>query len=113
MLIEVHSQLGPGHLEATYEEAACHELDLRGVSYARQAPVKISYKGKMVGSGFIDLIVAGKVVLELKSVESLSPTHRAQAGAYLASTGLMLAILANFNTAMMKDGIRRVVRSQQ
>ena len=111
VLIEVHRELGPGHLEGVYEEAVCHELDLRGMPYARQQPVDIWYKGKLVGKGFIDLVVAGKVVLELKSVEQLSPTHRAQVGSYLATTQLQLGILANFNAAMMKDGIRRIVRS--
>jgi GxxExxY protein len=111
VLVEVHSALGPGHLEKVYEEAVCHELDLRGIPFQRQLKVDVFYKGKNVGHGFIDLVVDSKVILELKTVEQLSPTHRSQVGSYLAVTGLQLGILANFNHALMKDGIKRVIRS--
>ena len=112
-LIEVHRWLGPGHLESVYETAVCHELTLRGIPFRRQAPVDVRYKAIGAGTGFIDILVADKIILELKSVEQIIGVHRAQLGAYLTATKLELGLIANFNVELMKDGIKRVVRKQK
>ena len=109
--IEVHRVLGPGLPERVYKEALAHELDLRGISYQLEAPVPIDYKGKRVGEGFLDLLVGGRLVVELKKVETLTNVHRAQAIAYLQATKLRLALLINFNVAVLKDGIKRVIKT--
>ena len=111
VLIEVHKELGPGLSEMMYENAVCHEFDLRGIKYARQVPVAVEYKGKMIGETKLDLIVEGQLILELKTVENLSPVHRAQVICYLHATKLKVALLVNFNVALIKDGIKRIVLS--
>jgi GxxExxY protein len=111
VLIEVHRQLGPGHPEAVYQKSVCFEFEDRGIPVVPQAPVEVFYKGRVVGTGFIDVLVAERIVLELKSVEFISPTHKQQVLSYLAATKLHLGYLANFNVAMMKDGIKRIIRS--
>lgn len=111
VLVEVHRHLGPGHLEATYETAGCHELSLRAIPFERQSPIDVNYKGVLAGKGFVDILVARRVVLELKSVEQIVGVHRAQVGSYL--TALDLGILANFHVERMKDGIKRVVRKRK
>ena len=110
--IEVHRHIGPGHSEIVYRKALSKELLLRGIPHACEVPVTVEYKGEVVGEGYIDILVAGCLVLELKSVEVLNPTHRGQAIGYLAAKGLRLALLMNFNVAVMKDGIKRVVFTQ-
>ena len=108
--IEVHKILGPGLLESAYEECLCHELFLRNISFARQMIVPIEFKGLKLNNGFrLDILVENKVVIELKAVEDLEPIHSAQLYTYLKLTGLHLGLLANFNVALMKDGIRRVI----
>jgi GxxExxY protein len=109
--IEVHSHLGPGLPELSYEAALCHEFDLRGIRYERQVPVDIRYKGKSVGEMRLDSVVEGKLIVELKACESLNPVHRAQCVSYLRATGHQLALLINFNVAILKDGIKRVILS--
>jgi GxxExxY protein len=105
--IEVHKALGPGHNESTYQNAMIHELELRNIPYQTQVPVEVIYRGRIVGAGRIDLLVGGKVILELKSVEQLTDVHRGQLLAYLAAAGLRLGLLLNFNVAMARDGIKR------
>jgi GxxExxY protein len=107
--IEVHRHLGPGLTEEMYEEAYCHELDLLGIQYARQVPVAVMYKQKQIGKTRIDLIVENRVIVELKSCESLGPIHRAQCITYLNVTGKQVALLINFNVAILKDGVKRIV----
>jgi len=107
--MEVHSALGPGLTEEMYEEALCHELDLRGIHYARQVKVYVDYKGKRIGDTRLDLIVEDRLILELKSCERLAPIHRAQCITYLRATGKEVALLINFNVEMLRDGIKRVV----
>ena len=111
VLIEVHRVLGPGLLESMYENAICHEFDLRGINYQRQIPVSVSYKGKPIGETRLDLVVEGRLILELKACESLTDVHRAQVICYLRATGLKLALLVNFNVALLKDGIKRIILS--
>ena len=107
--IEVHRVLGPGLLESVYEEALCVELSLRSIPFVRQPAVNVSYKGHPVGQGRLDMLVGGALVVELKAVEALSQTHKAQVISYLRMTGHQLALLINFNEARLKDGIKRVV----
>jgi GxxExxY protein len=110
--IEVHRVLGPGLLESLYEEALCVELGLRGIRFARQPAVELSYKGHPVGKGRLDLLVDNVLVVELKSVEALNAVHKAQVISYLKTTGYPLALLINFNVRILKDGIVRIIRSE-
>jgi GxxExxY protein len=109
--IEVHRHLGPGYLEFVYQRAMEIELELRGLGTERQVPLELHYKGMIVGRGRIDLVVERRLVVELKSVSALAPIHLAQALSYLRATDLTLALLINFNTTRVRDGIQRVVRS--
>jgi GxxExxY protein len=110
--IEVYRVLGPGFLESVYEDALCVELELRRISFARQQPVAVSYKGHEVGEGRIDLLVGGMLIAELKAVEELAPIHSAQVISYLKMTGYQLGLLINFNVPVLKDGIKRIILSE-
>jgi len=106
----VHTELGPGLLETAYEGCFAHELDLRGVSYQRQLPVPLNYKGKLIEVGFrADVLVEQRLLIELKAVEELVPVHQAQVITYLKLLHLPLGLLINFNTVLIKDGIRRIL----
>lgn len=108
--IEVHRELGPGLLESSYEAAFAHELTLRNIPFVRQKPLKISYKGLQIECGYrIDILADERVVIELKSVEALLPIHEAQLLTYLKLSGCPVGLLMNFNTVVMRDGIRRLV----
>jgi GxxExxY protein len=107
----VHKELGPGLTENLYEEAVCHELDLRGLRYERQVLVDVVYKGKSIGQNRIDLIIEGKLIVELKSCEALNAVHRAQLICYLKLRKLAVGLLVNFNVPILRDGIKRVVLS--
>ena len=107
--IEVHRLLGPGFLEAVYETALCHEMELRGIPHQRQAGVPVRYKGVVVGEGKVDLLVGGLLIVELKACEMLTKTHKAQAISYLRATDLELALLINFNVELLREGIKRVL----
>jgi GxxExxY protein len=109
--LEVHRVLGPGFLESVYEEALCAELELRRIPFVRQAPLPIWYKGRVVGEGRMDLLVGDCLVVELKAVEVLAPIHSVQLLTYLRATGHKLGLLINFNVAVLKHGIKRVVLS--
>ena len=109
--IEVHRHLGPGLLENAYEECLCRELQLRGIPFQRQHPVRIDYKGVKVDAAYrIDILVADLVVVELKSVEKLEPIFEAQLLTYLRLHRRWLGLLMNFNVPVLKDGILRRVR---
>jgi len=108
--VSVHRELGPGLLETVYETVLAHEVRKRGLGVDRQVPVSIMYHGIRFDEGFpADLIVEGKVILELKSVETVSSAHKKQVLTYLRLTGLRLGFLLNFGAAFMRDGITRVV----
>lgn len=108
--IEVHRTLGPGLLESVYEVVLAHELIQRGLRVERQVPISISYKGVTFDEAFrADLVVEGKVIIELKSVEQMNKAHRKQIQTYLRLTGLKLGYLLNFGAALMKEGIVRAV----
>ncbi len=109
--IEVHRALGPGLLEGVYEKALCIEFELRGITFQTQASVGITYKGRPVGKGRLDLLVGERLIVEIKSVEKLAPIHLAQMISYLRMTNRSLGLLINFNVPVLKEGIRRVVLS--
>jgi GxxExxY protein len=107
--IEVHKALGPGLLESTYEECLCRELELRAISYNRQKEIPIEYKGHRLDCGYrIDVLVAGRVILEIKACDSLQRIHEAQLLTYLKLTGLKVGLLINFNVPVLKQGIKRI-----
>ena len=111
-LFTVHKELGPGLLESVYEECLAVELADRKLPFNRQMPVPISFRGKNIEVAFrADLIVAGRLLVELKAVESLLPVHKAQAITYLKLLRLPLGLLVNFNVPLIKDGIQRVINS--
>ena len=108
--IEVHRELGPGKHEAAYERALACELSLRGLAIQVQKPVPVVYKGVKLECGFrLDVLVCDTVVVEVKSAELVIPVHRAQTLTYLKLGGWKLALLLNFNVAVLKDGIERLV----
>jgi GxxExxY protein len=108
--IEVHRELGPGLLESSYERCLVHELNLRGTVAERQRPQPIYYKGLEIEEGYrIDVLVEGKIVLELKVVDELRGVHTAQLLTYLKLSGCRLGYLINFNVSVLKDGIKRLV----
>lgn len=108
--IHVHRSLGPGLLESVYETILAHELGKRGLTVRRQVAIPISYDGITFDEGFLaDLIVAERVILELKSVSQLTPAHRKQIQTYLRLSGLKLGYLLNFGEALLRDGIVRAV----
>src|SRR3954470_22675639 len=109
--IEVHRHLGPGLLESAYEECLCHELSLASVRFVRQKPLPVIYKGVKLDCGYrLDVVVEEKLVLELKAVDHLMPVHEAQVLTYLKLTDLDVGLLVNFNTPVLRRGIRRLVR---
>lgn len=109
--IEVHKALGPGLLEAAYEECLAYELMSRGLEIRRQVEIPIEYKGKKLSCGYrADIIVNDAALLELKAVESVLPVHEAQLLTYLKLTQLRVGLLINFNCPYLRDGlIRRVL----
>jgi|SRR5579864_1126922 len=108
--IEVHKLLGPGLLESAYEDCLCHELALRRIRFEKQKPIPLVYKGTKLECGFrLDLLVEGRVVVELKSVDGLGPIHEAIVLTYLRLSGHELGLLINFNVPVLKDGVRRFI----
>lgn len=108
--IEVHRQLGPGLLESAYEECLSYELAQSGLQFRRQVPLPVVYKAVRLDCGYrLDLVVEEKIILELKTVERLMPIHQAQILTYLKLSGLHTGLLLNFNSGVLKDGIRRMV----
>jgi GxxExxY protein len=106
--IEVHKALGPGLLESIYETAMCIELEDREVRYEQQVRIPTYYKGRPLGKYTIDLIVEDLVVVEIKSVSGLTPVFEAQVLTYLRLTGKRLGLLINFNSRLLKDGVKRL-----
>jgi GxxExxY protein len=108
--IEVHRELGPGLLESAYEACLCYELNLRQIAFARQVAIPVTYKSVRIDCGYrADLIVAEKVVVELKAVDSIADLHKAQLLTYLRITRLNVGLILNFNSAVLKNGIVRLV----
>jgi GxxExxY protein len=106
--IEVHKTLGPGLLESIYERCLSHELTLRKISHQSQAALPVEYKGKNLDCGLrLDILVPGKLIVELKACENLLPIHEAQLLTYLKLAGIRAGLLINFNVPLLKDGIKR------
>jgi GxxExxY protein len=107
---KIHSKLGAGLLESAYQALMTYELRKRGLQVEVEVPLPVVYEDVRLDVGYrIDLLVAGCVIVELKAVEKIIPVHEAQILTYLKLTGLRLGILINFNTKLIKDGIKRVV----
>ena len=107
--IEVHRVLGPGLFEGIYESALCQEFQEKGLHFERQVPVSVSYKGRVVGEYRVDLLVENMVIVEVKAVSRTEPIFEAQVLTYLRATGKKLGLLVNFNSRLLKDGVRRFI----
>lgn len=108
--LELHKSLGPGLLESVYEAALAYDLREQGLSVQTQVPIPLIYKEIRQEVGYrLDLLVENKVIIEIKSVENLVPVHFAQALTYLKLSDKKLALLINFNTKQLKEGIHRIV----
>jgi GxxExxY protein len=108
--LKVHRTLGPGLLESVYQAALSYELQKRGLNVVQQIGLPVHYEEVKLEIGFrVDIIVDDKVVIEIKSVESLAPVHKKQLATYLRLMDLRLGLLLNFNVELMKHGIQRVV----
>ncbi len=109
---KIHTKLGPGLLESVYEEVLCYELRKSNLNYVRQNPVKVIYEEVTLDIGFIaDIIVEDKLILELKSVETLKNVHYKQLLTYLRLNNKKLGLLINFNENLIKNGIKRIVNN--
>jgi GxxExxY protein len=107
---KVHEELGPGLLESVCEAVLAYELEKRGLRVQRQVPIEVVYDGITFEHGFrADLIVEGKVIIELKSIEAIERVHKKQLLTYLRLSGLRLGFLINFGSPLIKDGITRMV----
>jgi len=109
--IEVHKIIGgPGLLESVYEEALCHELTLQGLSYQRQVPINLNYKGLSIKNNFfIDVLVENAIIIEVKSTEKHNPVFESQLLTYLRMTKLRLGLLINFGLPLLTSGVYRVI----
>ncbi len=107
--MEVHRHLGPGLLESMYETCLCQELADQGVQFERQVALPVTYKARPIGATYrIDLLVAGKVIVEVKAVDKLLPVHEAQLLTYMRLASIPVGLLLNFQTAALRHGIRRL-----
>ena len=110
--MELHKALGPGLLESVYENALAYDLRELGFELKTQVPMPLIYKEVKQDVGYrIDILVDNKVIIEIKSVENLAPVHLAQTLTYLKLSEKKLALLINFNTKLLKDGIHRIVNN--
>ncbi len=110
LAIEVHRVLGPGLLESAYEKCLCFELKAHGIAFERQMALPVIYKSIRLDCGYrIDIVIEDALVVELKTVEKLMPVHAAQLLTYLKLSGMRTGLLLNFNTPVLKDGIKRLV----
>ncbi len=99
---DVSNELGAGFLEAVYESALAIALEDRGIAVQRQAPIEVYFRGRSVGVFYADLLVAGKVIVELKAVPKVAPQHEAQIINYLAATGIEVGMLINFGNPKLQ-----------
>jgi GxxExxY protein len=107
--IEVHRYLGAGLLESLYEEALAAEFELQLLKFERQVELPVIYKGKLIGQYRLDLLVENAVVVEIKSVERHDPIFEAQILTYMKLTSKKIGLLINFNSKLLKDGVKRFV----
>jgi GxxExxY protein len=107
---KIHTKIGPGLLESVYEEVLAYELKKRGLAFTRQQGIPVYYDEVKLDIGFrSDIIVENKVIVEIKSIEEVAPVHQKQLLTYLRLTDKRLGLLVNFNVALIKDGIQRIV----
>jgi GxxExxY protein len=112
VFIKVHSKLGPGLLESVYEEVICFELANRKINFNRQVGIPVFYEGVKLEVGFrADIIVEDLVIIEIKSVETISPVHPKQLLTYLKLTDKKVGLLVNFNVNLIKDGVTRIANN--
>ncbi len=112
IFLKVHRALGPGLLESVYEAAICYELNKAEIKYRRQADIAVSYENIKLDLGFrADIIVEEKIIVEIKSVESIMAVHPKQLLTYLKLTNIKLGLLVNFNVVLIRDGIARIVNN--
>lgn len=112
--VKIHTKLGPGLLESVYEAVLARELERRGLRVERQVPIPIEYEGLKFDEGFrADIILEGKVILELKSVEQLAKVHYKQLSTYLKLADKRLGLLLNFGADLMKEGIKRIANGME
>lgn len=110
LALEVHKQLGPGLLESTYEKCLAYELSSQGVQFETQKNLPVEYKGIKLDCGYrIDMLVEGKLIIELKAVDSLNHLHEAQLLTYMKLAEIKVGLLINFNTKLLTSGIKRFV----
>jgi GxxExxY protein len=108
--LEVHRALGPGLLESAYEQCLARELSLAGIPFELQVPLPVEYKGVHLDCGYrLDVVVDGRVVVELKAAEKIAPIHEAQLLTYMKLAGIKVGLLINFNVPVLKEGIKRLV----
>jgi GxxExxY protein len=109
--LKVHKALGPGLLESAYEHCLAFELQKRGLRVRRQVILPIVYEGEQIDAGYrLDLVIDEAIIVEIKAVDALTRVHEAQVLTYLKLSGLRLGFLLNFNVALFKQGIRRLMR---
>lgn len=109
---QIHSKIGPGLLESVYEEIMVYEFAKQGLAIERQKAIPVIWNDVKMDTGFrADIIVGNKVIIELKSVESIAPVHSKILLTYLRMTGLKLGLLINFNEELIRDGIKRIVNN--
>ena len=114
LAIAVHKELGPGLLESAYETCLAFELKHACIPFRRQVPMPIVYRGFHLDTGFrADLLIAEELILEIKAADRLIPAHEAQILTYLRMSGCPVGLLLNFNAVLLKDGLRRFVRSRR
>lgn len=107
--IEVHRVLGPGLLESTYQRCLAHELGLQEISFCSEVVLPVDYKGKILDCGYrLDLLVDGRLIVELKAVDEVSGLHQAQLMTYMKLAKVSLGLLINFNVTRLVDGVRRM-----
>ena len=107
--LAVHRTLGPGFLESIYRKALCLELQAQDVAFESEKPLVVIYRGQAIPGQRLDLLVGGKVIVEVKAVAALEPVHLAQVLSYLKTTKLRVGLLINFREVLLRNGIRRVV----
>jgi len=108
-LIAVHRTLGPGLLESIYSRAIGLELSAAGIPFEREVEIPVSYRDELLCVQRLDIVVAGRIVLEVKSVERLNPVHHAQLLNYLRISKLNIGLLVNFNVPVLQDGLKRKI----
>ena len=108
--LNVHRELGPGLLESTYEQCLCYELSKAGIQFERQKELPVRYQEVDIDCGYrIDLLIEGALIIELKSVDKLERIHEAQLLTYMKLSTIEIGLLINFNSVLLRDGIRRMV----